>query len=297
MKLNEKITCNLPDSITDTGIAAINEHLVGLGYPTLPDTFDLSWLVTRGEYAGTFPKRVSSWLKREHGKKIDSLSLSKIGNLAKMHGNDGSQIIYDVTDRLDWNAGDFGDSGSCFWGSYAQTRYHFQQSGFLAMRLYDENGNGTSRSWVAPNLPEDGCYIMFNGYGRQLVVQARVLATDLGLSYKKIRLSNFGEYTSEFYINSGVGYLLGLPEQIEDVEEYDFEMRVGVCECDWCGTYLRPTFLYDVDGDQVCSNCVYHSEGYALCQVCYTVVDSDQGIDTDYGFLCNNCHRVELPNE
>ncbi|MEL6526838.1 MAG: hypothetical protein AAFQ07_14135, partial [Chloroflexota bacterium] len=76
----------------------------------LPDDWDYRWVVTgRGEYVGTFPKRVSNYYWQTFNIRTPQAFVQDIGQIARRHSEDNATYTIDFTDKLDWDAGDYGD--------------------------------------------------------------------------------------------------------------------------------------------------------------------------------------------
>ncbi len=53
---------------------------------------------------------------RPRAYKLPAQALQAIGNLAEEYSTEPKEYYWDVAKSIDWDAGDFGDDGSCFWG-------------------------------------------------------------------------------------------------------------------------------------------------------------------------------------
>jgi hypothetical protein len=238
--------------------------------PNLPDMWQWVWLVTgRGDYVGTFPKRISKYYHKEFGIKCPEKFLAEIGNVARQHTEDNLTYSFDFTDRLNWNAGDFGDSGSCYWGSNWDARDTLEAHGGMAIRFYEsaDSDKGIARAWLM-NIGE-ALYIIFNGYGFSTLVIARAFSMFLNLSYKKILLSNYDNTSGLIYINNDSGYIIGSADEIASYTEYDFEIETNENHCMHCGDRLNEddTYFAPDTGYAYCQYCFY--DRYERCDRCY----------------------------
>jgi hypothetical protein len=231
--------------------------------PQLPDVdvWAWHWIAYQDDFRGTFPKRVSKWYKLAYSLNCPKSFIEKIGNLARQHSLEAYTYRFDFTDRFDWDDGDFGDSGSCYWGSNYEARELLEDNGCLAIRFYDENKEGIGRAWL---FPTEDFYIVFNGYGFTTLEIAKIFATWAGLNYKKINLYNNDESTGLIYINgSGSGYAVG--EYVEDVKRYDFEIYTPN-GCYACGRDMGENSYTGADDEEYCMDCFYDRFDY--CRVC-----------------------------
>lgn len=310
---------------------ALNPNCYKSYLPDLSDDWQWTWVLTgKGEYVGTFPKRLAKFFFQEHGIKCPTSFLQEIGNIARQHSSEQITFTFDFTNLIDWEDGDFGDSNSCFWGSRSAARGMLEQNNALAIRFY-AGDSGIGRAWVAQL--SNSRYIVFNGYGIQgnaTLKIAQIMATWLGLNYKKIALCNHGETSSTLWINSDLGYLIGTPEQTAAMDKHDLEFDCDDCyTCDNCGDSLDEDDSYSTpNGESYCRDCFYNHYGYCahcddaysqdylyyiesvgdVCEHCldrhYTRCDkceehfpNDEITRIEDNFYCENCKPEESENE
>lgn len=258
LTIGKLYSIEIPRAITPAGREALIAFLAENQLPALPEDWNWEWLVTKGEYAGTFPKRLSSYFYKRHQLRIDPTLLSVIGNLVREHTEDRGRYYLDFDDQLNWCAGQFGDSGSCFWGGRREARRIMRDNGGLAVRFYKTRNDqdlaeakyddvvGVGRAWAAPDFPKEDCLTLFNSYGypHGLLAISRILATWLGLSYYRVNLCNWGDTSGVLYINSG-GYTVA-PLEVGTFKDANLDLRwnrTGIANCD------------DIEGDYQCDNC------------------------------------------
>lgn len=245
LPLDEKFVINVPNNtIDERGREAIKDALfsVGLNHgrshwssTPLPADWNWDWLITQGEYRGTFPKRVAKYFALVHNIKLDANELSTIGSIAKKYCPTG-EFTVDLTHKFDWEAGDFGDRGSCFWNGSADARKVLKRNKALAIRFYDQLGKGNARAWVA-QAPFG--WVVFNGYGHSTPTIARILADYVGYVYKKIELVNHGSVDGLLYINhyatevhDDKNFAIGTYEDLTGLSRYDLQWYAKTCrEC------------------------------------------------------------------
>lgn len=308
IKLNTRFKIVAPQgTITGTGIRLINGYISQQNLasdvwreknadntrrrlPYLPESWAWVWTVNgRGEYVGTFTKRVAKFYYKEHGIKCPASFIAELGNIARAHTEDNLSYDIEFVNEFNWNAGDFGDNGSCFWGSNARAREVMANENSLAVRFYDGNGNGNgiARAWVAPI--GDGLYIVFNGYGfttSPTMTIARVVALHLNTAYKKIDLLNHGHDSGLIYINSGNGFIIGDTDKIDRYREYDLQWGVeNVCYN--CGDEIHGDGHHDPDGDLYCDDCFYDTFDY--CERCNEVHYREDMYYPHDEILCEDC--------
>lgn len=309
LHLNQMYTYNAPKGmISERGVSEIQgymgiQHLQDGDWkalnpnnarrllPALPAGWDWTWVVTgRGEYVGTFPKRVGKWLYKENSLKAPATFLQELGNIARRHTEDNITYTYEFVNRFDWQAGDFGDRGSCYWGGHSGAREVMENEGGLAIRFYND-GKGFGRAWIAPI--DENLYIVFNGYGfthYPTLTIARVLAAHVGGSYKKIGLLNHGSSAGLLYINSDNGFIVGSPDAIAEYSEYDLQWGEGIT-CENCGDELYEDDMYHgVDGERYCEHCFYQE--YTYCGRCGETTHNDDAHYIEYRSedVCEYCY-------
>lgn len=315
LPLREKIKLEVPqDVIPVEGIAEVNDYLTKELYRKydnlrnyadydrfLNRDFARDWTVTKGIYSGTFPKRVASFLYRERQIKLTPEQQSEVGNIAKRHCTKSSIFIFDITDKFDWDAGDFGDAGSCYWSDRRGARRVLSHYNARAIRFYrpDKPEKGMARAWLAPLIPEayfydksmsrlvfkkedlEDMFVVFNGYGHETQRAARLLATHLGLSYSATGLSNYGGTGGTLWINhystpsggheSSAAFLIGAVDHIGKVGAIDLRYNVDIANtvaCDGtCGRRINTREVTEVGGHSYCRTC--YEAMYFTCHRCH----------------------------
>lgn len=258
----------------------------------LPDEWDWQWLVTEGDYVGKFPKRVRKYYHVAMGLKCPETFLVQIGNLARQHTEDRLVYSFEFVNRFDWDDGDFGDSGSCYWGSNSGAIEILYEQGAMAILFYNADGDGYARAWFVDLTDSEGIYVVFNGYGfasSPTRTIARIVAAFFGLAYKKIWLSNFGMDNGLLWINGGIGYVIGESERIQGVDRFDFEWPGGIV-CYNCGTYIVADNSYTgADGYDYCEYCFYDS--FDTCSWCGETHYRDAVYWIDDELFCDDCRN------
>lgn len=174
------------------------------------------WIITKGEFAGSFPKRLYKFYSRNYGVKLSEEILGKVGNIAKQYTL--QKTYYVELDRDLWNPGKFGDENSCFWGNFKFAKTFIFLLGGKAMKIYSENRAPISRCWV---IPWHKNFVIFNQYSTRnlrLIFSARILAYMLNFSYEKISLE-----LGNIYINRNEGFFISpWEEKFSEGNFYDY---------------------------------------------------------------------------
>ena len=142
IKLDTPYRINIPaKSVTMEGMVEVKHYISRRTGFILPLEFSSEWLITNKNEdegrVGTMPKRIGKWLYKGYQKKISSAFMAEIGNIARAHTIKEDIFIFDITQQLDWNAGDFGDDGSCYFGGeYNHSRVGLIDAEQYALRLF-----------------------------------------------------------------------------------------------------------------------------------------------------------------
>lgn len=294
LELLKPFILETPDGdISETGQSEIEWAISSAGHPSLPANFEWKWLAGRG----TLPKRIQSYLYKEHQIKASPELIANIGNLGKMHASKAGKVVLDFTEKLDWSDGAFGDGGSCFWGEKSGARDMIEEHAYAVRGYKVREGHtmpatseelrypmlrGYARAWVADI--GDNRLVVFNGYGENTLTFARWLALFFSCTYKRIDLTNNGLDDGVLWINGACGYLIGAHSKIELISRHDFgwpERSGYICEiCDeripedeeytaWTSRGSRITACHDCVSE--CPNCgEYYTYDVAqlMCNAC-----------------------------
>ena len=132
-------------------------------------------LAKGGDASGSYGKlarRLSKYCKEEFDCVLNTAQLSFIGNLYDQYSYETElALTIDFVNTFTWQAGEFGDRGSCFWNSRHLACCMLEKHGVLAMRLF-RGSNGVGRALVIPptalqNVLEpqiQPAYMVINGY-------------------------------------------------------------------------------------------------------------------------------------
>lgn len=244
----------------------------------------LDWVVPKADYAGTFPKRVASWYRRNARPLLTAELQRVIGEIGARLGpqvNHGRTYFCDLVRHIDWDAGDFGDDGSCYWTTNKVARPALNDDPYTgALRFWsgdDDDAHGIARCWVTRC---DEHVIVWNAYGLNAVTCARVLAAALpGYTYAKCDLVNNGERKGKVWINGDAHVLYPMSDDAES--DYDLEIDLA---CPSCG---------NSDGEcGECENCSERSCECGECDGCnHTRCECDCCSHCETSDWCNHCDR------
>jgi hypothetical protein len=227
------------------------------------------------------PARAVSKLLHDRGHKVDGQLLSRIGSLLKL-------VEYRLEERetINWDAGDFGDRGSCFWGGRAASRDNLSYGapGFRAFTVYSgERGVARCLSFEI-----DGGRLFFNFYGLSLVEFRHVLAragwelypVDARYTGNAFYLNGWNEAGINALFTEPVEVLKIPPDYVEEVE-----WPCAVCYC--------PGATHQTSVGLVCAGCL--ATQFRRCEVCermHPIADMVKVLSDIY--VCRNCSPVPV---
>jgi hypothetical protein len=311
MKLNRRYQYTAPEgTISLTGIDLINKLIRiqrldlpewetlnpvprKVNYvPALPETWPWLWMVSSGDYRGTFAKRVAQFWHKGYGLKAPKSVVEQIGNLARQHSGEAVSYEFDFVNEFEWTPGTFGENrNSCWWGSHSEARVMLRDNGGLAMRFFHAGTDeGYARAWL---VPTKRFHVLFNGYGfgNPTLTIARIFAGFRGEVYQQINLYNNGSSDSTVYINSGIGFVIGTAENIEGIYTYDFEWwEEDTTECYDCGRRLHDDHVhYGANDLPYCLRC--HERLFTECYICNRTRWAEDVTYIDDEPICERCRE------
>lgn len=292
----------------------------------LIDKVGLDWNSPKG---GRLGKRISKYYHTKFNYTVDKdiLATYMNGMANKLMKWELEVTIRKIGSFNMWEAGRYGDYGSCYWGGRTGAMdMMYQNPGFYAMTI-DKDGVPFARAWLH-SFGENN-FVFFNLYsiGNKLVglALAQQLAKAYNTKYGKITLTNLGGSGGEFWINNAAGYFVG--NDMEDICKidyngnlaYDFQME-EICNdeeddgteygcCEDCDDRYPINNLFRVCGDfYVCDNCLERNYQY-----CETTSEYERDDDTTWisgetfftngrifanfnGYVVENDERIPLSN-
>lgn len=274
--------------------AILEKHHLSIDFPK----YDWQWVwqVDEGTYKGNLPTRIANYAyKRYNGFKLPEEVKREIGDSASKNvGLISGGIEFDFDEKLDWDSGKFGDSGSCFWQSRRDCIKLLRHKGARAIRFY-KDGKGIGRAWLAN--AELGI-LVFNAYGIPLFEIARILTLFIGLdtkgvTSKQIALSCRGSTEHPLYINGGVCFLVG---EKQEVNSFDLKWREETL-CNNCETFIPEDYNGGGLRYKLCARC-WNSMYKKCCSCGKMIARGENNGDlclSCAAYLCVNCGKYEAP--
>ena len=239
---------------------------------------------------GTFPKRLAKRVKHVFGVTLDKDLVSKLGKVARenvtMHL---SNHILLISDQIDWEDGDYGDSGSCFWGDRSAARDIILEAGGGSLRIHSPSNYPVARClW----LPHGGSVVLFNAYARRgRSINLETFATVLSKAkeakhYRKIGISHNDDCDGTLYLNGGSGFIVD-SEPVNHIDYVNFEFDFETCR--WCERFIHSyEGVYEgPHGNTLCEEC--YDEARCECESCGEEMWKDDAIAYHGEYLCSDC--------
>lgn len=208
---------------------------------------------------GSFVKRLQKVIYQKYNYKLPASLLNSIGDLISKNLPPEQSYYIDFVNKFDWNSGDFGDAGSCFWGGMRPgIRNNMAKTNkFFAIRMFkritgselkavtkcgttlyykEPDGSvaykGLGRAWLYKGIYKrevskiltvsSDIYVLFNAYGPHLDKMSMVTSSVLKLEAKLVKASNNGYTTNTLYLNGGKGILMGEASVVKEIDNFDF---------------------------------------------------------------------------
>lgn len=252
------------------------------------------------------------------------ISNEKMGELSKIYTETLSphlQLTLEVSNKIDWHAGEFSDYNSCYWGHRRMAKEILLENGGRAIKIFSQQGN--SRCWAYPI--GESSWILFNMYSSnhlRLEDVAKILTQHyykkgIRLGYTEVKFSVRNDAEHLMHINNNSGILISNdPELLAENEiiidptfycsecgekidwsSYEYTQYEVLCEkckespyhCERCGTRLRETEVYWGNDYPYCEECF--DDLFTSCDRCGEVVRRDETIYLEEydRVLCRYC--------
>jgi hypothetical protein len=233
------------------------------------------------------PARAVSKLLHDRGCKVDEQLLSRIGSLFKL-----AEYQLEERETINWNAGEFGDRGSCFWGSHATSRDNlaFCAPGFRAFTVSRIGCTGKRGVARCLSFEIDGGRLFFNFYNLSLV-EFRYLLARAG--WEELYPVDARYAGRAFYLNggreAGINALFTKPVEVLKIPS-DY---VGEVEHD-CAVCYRPGATHQTSVGLVCADCF--ATQFERCYVCermHPIADIAHVLPSAFS-ICRDCSPVPI---
>lgn len=278
--------------------------------PLLPHDWNWSVVVQSGEWRGKIAVRIKNYYWKTYGIEIPDSIVAEIGTLASRYIERSSEYLLKFVFKIDWNAGDFGDDVSCFWGGRSSAKNIITSNGGGAIQFFDPEKpeRGIGRCWFAPETPKSGMITIFNGYGRhksflgdQTETIAKVLAQWVNGTYHQIVLKNNKQDSGVLFVNNSRGFIIAAKQSsASTLTSYDLHWKdksIGTCHVSR-RIIMEGDNYQTINGRLVLSE--YVEEHYTTCDRCgdlnwrgdLTTVHDDlicTSCYQDHTFACVNC--------
>jgi hypothetical protein len=190
---------------------------------------------------GKIAKRVSKWM-HEQGVSLMPSDVSWLGNIAANAITPAGTRI-EITDRFDWNPGDFGDEDSCFFGGRRKSWGILHALGGRAAKIYPPDrkpGRCLILDW------EDKPYI-FNFYGVTKEEGVGIWKAALGETLNPVAFRVRGNRDYPIYINNSTAFTIGGRRgEYVNVENDEVVQLTSddITRCEYCYKVVADAPLY-----------------------------------------------------
>lgn len=268
------------------------------------------WEVKTGKNRGLLPRRISKFFYDKYKVKMPASVVEKVGVIASDNRQKSSEkYVFQFTDTLVWERGDFGDDGSCWFSNCSMARPYLRGADGVAVQFFDPDTDAPmARCWLVPAFPLKDTFVIFNGYGngafrgQPLNTMSTVLAAYFNLSKIRGHVHNGNVNTkSVFYLN-GDSYIFASAKTMQLINpETMYNLNIEkVFTCHNCGVKILDATEAHRDNNYIayCENCKEHKNTVAIekstklrCSNCHKVVDNEDELtnDPDGDDLCEEC--------
>ena len=214
----------------------------------LPSDWKWTWVQNKGMITGKMTKRLASVMMQRFGHSVHPSHLQKWGEFIRQHEVDRT-YEFSIDRYPDWEDGEFGDGGSCFFNYDGEYREHKENyvdyMGMQAVCFYDPGTHrGLARMLAIPITHlEDEAWFFFNAYGYGKFQQVRTVSEAFGLSYHKFYGAAFTydssyhgkDYLSgeQLYMNHATNFVISSPRVIEHLKAEREQGKEMVFLYDW----------------------------------------------------------------
>ena len=261
-------------------------------------------------------KLFAKYFKEVFGEKIDPQKLAQVGQIFNQYSSEvKKELIGFFVSELYWRPGDFGDGGSCYWGSYSGARYALNRhnnTGSFVSFIKDDGDEKfypyfrchfhSGRVEYIGNGEDDFVtgLLLFNGYriyGNMSTVKlGSYLAQLYGLQSSRVGILNHWDDTdSDVYIN-GERYDCPWDDKFYGrgvmVAERKFMDKMRDIETN---KYYIVNLEIQYDHGYACVECgsyvseedIYEHNDYVFCESCFD----------ELFFLCDSCENYANRDE
>lgn len=255
---------------------------------------------------GKILKRFAKHFKEQNGFALGNEVMGILGDKIQYYlSQDTNDHVMDFTDIFDWNDGDFGKSGSCWWNEYKESLPTFENGGGWAVRFYqnEDDTSGIGRTWI---YPANGFLVCFNSYGTSRANTSKAIKALFNLHGITLHYTAREVYNSQDnnipYINGDTGFIL-YPEPMteSEVESYlnsqGFDLDMEVIEderetCNNCGTRMDEYEGNYIHDSLYCDRCT--SNLFSFCEKCEEYCDRNdvhEVRDHRFEYVCEYCAK------
>jgi len=279
-----------------TGIIRLFPCYIDWNWDINPTTYYCNYFGKK-KFNGSLAKRIRKFLSLVHDFHLSENQMGELGDIIGQIKNRTEKLICQFVDHFDWEAGDFGDNGSCFWSCHRLAKEILLDNGAQPLLFYDEDMEGFGR---AITLNRKNHLIIFNAYGLSLKEIAIIMADYYKCKYEIMQAINNYDDINLVYINHNQAAVLYYDE--EDIEyaindgAIDLEVEVGddYTLCSYCEKFYHIDDLTsDGENNMYCEECLEHNVDCFTCEDCNELYIGDHHetcyvVDEEM-IICESC--------
>lgn len=293
-------------------------------YTVFTGAFDFSLIKEKGSLV----KRIAKYMYKRWKVVLSDEQKTRIGNMVTRYSLPTDQVVFVIQSHIDWDAGDFNDDGSCYWGDRSAARNVIEDHGF-AVKFFDKRivDKATERGW---DCLEDLSYrntkhfivgrawlmpcnegrnlVLFNAYGIDWHQAGAVIGETLKFHYYPVSPRNMDKTGQLLFINSGGMLFTTNAKTLSWLIDHDYlekrryeltvDFNIDMSDyaedfCSACGDPLWEfnRFLVEPSGDPYCEACYQELNS---CNECGATFDMLYTINVEGDFsttadVCENC--------
>jgi len=235
-------------------------------------------------------KAVKKLIETKLGIKIPN---EKMGELSKIYIENLTshlQLTLEISDKIDWCAGEFSDANSCYWVYQKMAKEILLKNGGRAIKIFSQQGN--SRCWAYPI--GESSWVLFNMYSSshlRLDDVAKILIQHyykkgIRLGYTEVKFLVRDDVKNLMSINDNSGVLVSNDPEL--LAQYEVQIN-PIFFCSVCGGKINwASYEYTKYG-VFCNKCEEYA--YYYCERCKTKLREPEIYWEDNYPYCEKCYH------
>jgi len=215
------------------------------------------------KFQGSLAKRIRKYLQYKYKVDLSQKDMGQLGEIIRKLKNQQTNFIAEFVDNFEWEAGDFGDFGSCFWEERWVAKDILLENGATPILFYNEENEGVGRAIV---INRGNHMVVFNSYGFNLEEVVQMLARYFHCKYKIVEANNRYDNNILLYINDEKTGILSY----STIDGNYYELGISTdnyYKCESCHRYYHINDVRLVNGEIYCELCCEIHDVF-ICDEC-----------------------------